>query len=184
MTALALRLSLPVVLLLLAASAGATMAVRLELPALTQHSSSVVIARVQAAHARWDEQRAGIWTHYTLSVRETLKGAHRAAREVVIRGGVVGDIGQHVAGAGGLEVGQEYVLFTWRDSAGRERLTGMVQGALRVENGRARNSFAGLTLVDPVTLQPVALERRMPLDLTLDELRAGVRAAARQEGER
>ncbi len=184
----------PVALALLLTLAGtlqATMAVKLDLPTLTDKSDLIVIAKVGESRAKWDAGNTGIWTHYDISVSETLKGVHKAEREFVTRGGVVGNRGQHVAGSGTFAEGDEYVLFLWKDDDDRYRLTGMVQGAFAVSdvNGvrRARNSFTGLTLVDAKTLQP-ALDKSVH-DYSLANLKASVservkaQANARKERE-
>lgn len=175
---MALRLIVTSLLLALASAAHATMAVRLELDKLVDESALVLLATIDSKEARWDDGRAGIWTHHEITVNETLKGEHKNSREFATRGGVVGDRGQHVAGAGNFGKGEQYVLFLWRDDAGRYRLVGMVQGAFRVSESdgvkRARNSFAGLTVVDPETLKPVA-DRRSH-DYELEDLKKRIAA--------
>ena len=126
------RLSLLAALAVLPCAACATMAVKLDLAALADNSALVVVAKLDSKQARWDAAGAGIWTHHSLTVSETLKGEHKASREFVTRGGVVGDRGQHVAGSGTFDVGSEYVFFLWKDDDGRFQLTGMVQGAFAV----------------------------------------------------
>lgn len=160
----------------------ATMAVRLDVAQLADNSVLVVVARLDSKQARWDAAGAGIWTHHGITVSETLKGEHKASREFVTRGGVVGNRGQHVAGSGNFDVGSEYVFFLWQDDDGRLQLTGMVQGAFAItdDNGtrRAKNSFSGLTIVDAATLKPVADKK--PLDITLADLKSQVTARARE----
>jgi hypothetical protein len=147
-----------VVLLTLPSVLGATTAVKLDVATLIDKSDLVAIANVGDSQAKWDAGNKGIWTHYDISVSETLKGDHKPERQFVTRGGVVGNRGQHVAGSGSFTKGDEYVFFLWKDDDGRYQLTGMVQGAFAIteQNGvkRAKNSFTGLTLVDPKTLKP------------------------------
>jgi hypothetical protein len=174
-----------ITLLLLPIAAGAlhaTVAAKLDLATLADKSELVVVAKIEGKYAKWDAANTGIWTHHTLTVSETLKGEHKAAREFVSRGGVVGNRGQHVAGSGNFEKGDEYVLFLWKDDAGRYRLTGMVQGAFKITevNGvrRATNTFTRLTIVDASTLQPAA--DKSPLDYTLAELKKQVAARLKE----
>lgn len=165
----------------------ATMAVKLDLAALTDHSALVVIAKLDSKTAKWDAAKTGIWTHHSLTVSETLKGEHAASREFVTRGGVVGDRGQHVSGSGTFDISTEYVFFLWKDDDGRFQLTGMVQGAFAIsdDNGvrRAKNSFSGLSIVDAATLKPAA--DKAPLSYALADLKqavaARVKAAEEQE---
>jgi hypothetical protein len=161
------------------AGLNATVAVRLGVDDLAENAVVVVRAEVTAREARWDAAGRGIWTRHDVKVHETLKGDHAASREFVTRGGQVGDIAQHVSGSGHFNVGEEYVFFLWRDDQGRLQLVGMVQGALKVtgegDERRAANSFSGLTLVDPNTMERLAEPARIPLDLSLKDLRERIR---------
>lgn len=175
------RLLLLLVLLAVASPAWATSVLKLDADTLAAKAERVVRAKVNSSEARWDAARTGIWTHHSLAVSETLKGDAAAAAEVVTRGGVVGDVGQHVAGAGNLEAGAEYVFFLWKDSDSRWQLLGMAQGALKIsqKDGAdwAENTLSGLTVLDPVTLQPSANEAdRQPVSLKYADLKAKVAA--------
>lgn len=172
-------LSVALLLALAATALQATVALKLDLATLTEKSSLIVIGKVDSKEARWDAGRTGIWTHYELTVSETLKGMHEKSREVAIRGGVVGEVGQHVAGAGSLEVGTEYVLFLWKDDDGRYQLQGMAQGAFAVSEREgekyAKNSVSGMTIVDPKTLKPSKdAAAKQPLEFKLSELKKQV----------
>lgn len=166
-------------LALLATPVFATSASRLDLDTLTDKADVIVHGKVTGRDARWDDARAGIWTHHQFEATETLKGEREASREILTRGGVVGNIGQHVAGSGNLEIDGEYVLFLWKDDQSRLRLLGMVQGAFRVveEEGvkRVRNSYAGLTLIDEKTGAPADKSERLPMEFTLEDLCKRVR---------
>ena len=164
---------------LLAASLSATSALRLDLNTLTDKAEVIVIGKVESKEARWDAGRKGIWTHHDVEVSETLKGTHKAEIEFVTRGGVVGRKGQHVAGAGTFKVGDKYVFFLWRDAKKRLRLLGMVQGAFRIyeKNGvsRAKNSYSGLTILNPKTLKPSRRKAdKLPMDFTLADFKGRI----------
>lgn len=175
------RLVLLAALSALPCAVSATMAVKFDLATLADKSALIVVARLDSKQARWDAAGAGIWTHHSITVTDTLKGEHKASREFVTRGGVVGNRGQHVAGSGTFDAGSEYVFFLWKDDDGRFQLTGMVQGAFALtdDNGvkRAKNSFTGLTIVDASTLKPVI--DKTPLEYTLAELKKLVAARAK-----
>ena len=147
-------------ILLTAGAAGlqATLAVKLDLATLTEKSELIIVGKVDTKAAKWDAAKTGIWTHHDVSVSETLKGKHEKTRDVVTRGGVVGAIGQNVAGSGSLDIGTQYVFFLWKDDDGRYRLQGMVQGAFVLSEREgvkhAKNSLSGLSTVDPLTLKP------------------------------
>jgi hypothetical protein len=171
-----MRLLLGLVLVLCAGAAYATSAVQLDVAALTEKSSLIVVGTVDSKECKWDAGKAGIWTHYELTVAETLKGTHEKSREVVIRGGVVGEIGQHVSGAGSLDKGAEYVLFLWKDDDGRLRLQGMRQGAFKVSEREgvkyATNSLSGLRILDPETMK---LKKASALEFELSALKSEVK---------
>lgn len=174
-----MKLLLGLLLLFGAHALHATVALQLDLATLTEESSLIVIGKVDSKEAKWDAGKTAIWTHHTLSVSETLKGAHEKSREVVIRGGVVGGVGQAVAGSGNLEIGTEYVFFLWKDDDGRYRLQGMAQGAFEISEREgvkyAKNSVSGMTIVDPETLKPSKEEAaKQPLEFKLAELKKQV----------
>lgn len=164
-----LRLAALLLVAFCAPALCATCAARLDLETLTDKSARIVIAKAGKSEARWDAAKIGIWTHCTVTVSETLKGDSAKSVEVSMRGGVVGTTGQHVAGAGSLEDGKEYLLFLWKDDAGRWQLQGMVQGAFVLETRDnvvyARNAMTGLTIIDAATMKPsgdkAALEYRL-----------------------
>lgn len=169
-------------LVLLAPALCATTALKLDLDTLTDKSARIVVGKAGKSEARWDAGRTAIWTHYDFTVTETLKGEAVASTQVSIRGGVVGDTGQHVAGAGSLEKDKEYLLFLWKDDNGQWQLQGMVQGAFAIETRadgtrHARNSLQGLTIVDARTLKPAG--DQAAIELKLDDARAKVKARAK-----
>jgi len=176
-------MAVSLLLLLCAGTLQATTALQLDLDALTDKSALIVIGKVDSKEAKWDAGRTGIWTHHSITVSETLKGTHEKTREVCIRGGVVGDTGQHVSGAGSLDVGSEYLLFLWKDDDGRWQLQGMVQGAFAITEvegvKHAKNSLAGLSIVDAATFKPV--KESKPLDYTLADLKKNVADRVKQE---
>ena len=178
-----LRWALLLLLLVAGGALHATTALKLDLSTLTDKSSVIVIGKVDSREAKWDAGRTAIWTHHTVSVSETLKGTNEKSREVCIRGGVVGEIGQHVSGAGSLDVGSEYVLFLWKDDDGRLQLQGMVQGAFAITETdgvkHVKNSTAGQTIVDASTLKPV--KESKPLEYKLADLKKEVADRVKQE---
>ncbi len=150
-----------------------------DVASLTQASAVVARARVRSSQARWTRDGARIVTDTELEVLEAWKGAP-APRVVVMQpGGVVGDIGQKVAGAAQFAAGEEVVVFL-EPRGDRYTVAGMSQGAFHVErssDGRtayARQSLDEALLLDPVTRQPLAGPREI---LTVAQLRARVLAA-------
>jgi hypothetical protein len=157
----------------------ATVALKLDVATLTEKSELILIGKVDSSTAKWDAAKTGIWTHHDVTVSETLKGKHEKTRDVVIRGGVVGEVGQAVAGSGNLEIGAEYLFFLWKDDDGRYRLQGMAQGAFEISEREgvkyAANSLSGMTIVDAKTLKPSRDKAdKLPLELKLSELKKQV----------
>lgn len=166
--------------LAVASVAQATTMLEQDVAALTKSSAVVVRAKVLASQARWTSDRARIVTDTELEVLEAWKGAP-AARVVVMQpGGIVGELGQKVAGAARFTVGEEVVLFL-EPRGDRFTVAGMSQGAFHVERSSdgktsfARQALDEALLLDPVTRQPVAGPREI---LTVAQLKARVLAAA------
>ncbi len=96
---------------LLAGSAAATVVVAQTIEQLAQSATLVIRGRVGQVQSRFTEGERGVVTEAEVRVEEALKGA--APTTVVVRqpGGVVGRIGQHVAGTARFHEGEEVVLF-------------------------------------------------------------------------
>ncbi|MEW6435518.1 MAG: hypothetical protein AB1730_28820 [Myxococcota bacterium] len=161
------------------AVASATTMLEQDVAALTKASAVVVRAKVLASRARWTADRARIVTDTEVEILDAWKGAP-AARVVVMQpGGIVGEVGQKVAGAARFSVGEEVVLFL-EPRGDRYAVSGMSQGAFHVERSSdgktafARQDLDEALLLDPVTRQPVAGPREI---LTVDQLKARVLAA-------
>lgn len=160
--------------LLLAAIAHGTTLLALDVAGLTRGSGSVVRGTVKSIDTRWTRDGARIMTDTVLEVRETWKGAPRETVTVMQQGGVIGDVGQLVHGTIPFRVGDEVVLFL-EPRGERFLLTGMMQGAFRVDGNDARQALEGDALfLDPVTRQPV---QPASLTVSLASLRAQVNAA-------
>lgn len=170
--------TLLLVLALLAPSLAATSALKLDLDTLADKSARIVVGKAGKSEARWDAAGTAIWTHYDFTVTETLKGDAVKDMQVSFRGGVVGNIGQHVAGVGSLEKDAEYLLFLWKDDAGRWQLQGMIQGAFAIATREgvqyAKNSLTGLTILDAATLKPAG--DQAAIELKLSDAREKVKA--------
>lgn len=159
--------------------ASATTMLEQDVAALTKASAVVVRAKVLASQARWTADRARIVTDTEVEILDAWKGAP-AARVVVMQpGGIVGEVGQKVAGAARFTVGEELVLFL-EPRGDRYTVSGMSQGAFHVERSSdgktafARQDLDEALLLDPVTRQPVAGAREI---LTVEQLKARVLTA-------
>lgn len=141
-------------LLIGATSARATVVRDASIEELAVGSPVVVRATVVAQQSRWDDAGRRIETFTELLTTEVLKGEVGAAILVRQPGGVVGDIGAHVAGAARFELGEEVVLFleTPPDDATVFIVRGLASGKVRLSTNalgevRATRDLRGLAFV-------------------------------------
>ncbi|WNG44229.1 matrixin family metalloprotease [Archangium minus] len=171
------------VLCLLPPVARASTLMALDVPALTRGSDLVVHGRVVRATSRQVQGTGRIVTDVEVTADEVLRGsAERSSVHVVLPGGTVGDLRQHISGAPELVSGEEVVLFLARGTEGL-RVVGLAQGAFHVQRSQeGRKVLAraelpeALRLVDPLSLQPVPTEART---MDIQALRAQVLGVGR-----
>lgn len=119
------------------AAGRASVVERLDVEQLTGLADRVVVGQVLSSRSHFTDNDRVIFTDAVLEVESTLKG-DRAQRLVVrTSGGVVGDIGQRVAGSARLWPGERVVLFLEQlgDAAPGLplcRTIGLAQGAFHV----------------------------------------------------
>ena len=102
---------------------------RLSVEDLARGADAIVVARVVATSAAWNEGRTKIYTFTTLEVSDALKGG--PAGRVVVKelGGAVGDIAMEASGAPRFSAGEEVLVFLRRDSEGAAVSTGARRSA-------------------------------------------------------
>jgi hypothetical protein len=124
---------------------------RLSLDDMVARSTVIVRAKVGASYAA----AAGsvIYTHYSLQVSERFKGTAGNTLDVVVPGGVAGNLRQSFPGAPSFSTGDEYVFFLWTSRAGLTQVIGLTQGLF---------ALAAEASGDPV------LTRRASRELMLD----------------
>lgn len=165
-----LAASLGLALLAAAPGARATTLVHADLPALSRGAHAIVRATVASVDARWNADRSRIITEVRLEVSEVLKGEALETVILVQPGGVVGDVGQRVAGTPGFARGEDVLLFLERRGASRFRVRGLSQGKYRIAPNEAGELIAHPELtgearvIDPVTREE-RHEPREPLPL-------------------
>ncbi|MCY1074575.1 matrixin family metalloprotease [Archangium lansingense] len=180
---LSLHLLWALALFMLPPTVQASTLMALDVPALTRGSEWVIHGRVVQATSRSLQGSGRIVTDVEVAVAEVLLGSVPSPSvRIVLPGGTVGDLRQHVSGAPELTPGEEVVLFLAPGTDG-PRVVGLAQGAFRVQRSEDGQKVLAtpvlpedLRLLDPRSLQPVSGTAR-PLDL--EELRARVRATAR-----
>jgi hypothetical protein len=137
-----------------AQAALATSVLKFSLQELTKKSDSIVMARVDDAVSKWDAAHKEIYTFYTLSVLQPVKG-NRGGTTVTLRelGGTVDNVISIVPGMPSFTKGEEVVLFlTQKDAAGYPWVMGLQQGKYTVSTGKngvkmVRNDLAGTELL-------------------------------------
>jgi hypothetical protein len=120
--------------LLSAAPARATLALARSLEEMARIADVVAIAHVESSDAAWRGKR--IYTLARLTPTRLLKGKAEGELLVEVEGGVVGAIGQQVAGAPRFTPGEDVAVFLHRvpdTDPPVYRVVGMSQGKLRVE---------------------------------------------------
>lgn len=127
---LAIALSLSFSLL---QNAGATSVPRLSFEQLTDSSELVVAGRITNSWAAWDVEHKYIWTHYTMTVESTLKGAQSRTVEFAEPGGAIGKSVMTIAGSVRYAVGDNMMVFLARMPNGYLRTTGWSQGQYAVD---------------------------------------------------
>ncbi len=168
--------------LLGAQAAYATSVLKFSLQELTKKSDSIVMARVDDAVSSWDASHKEIYTYYTLSVLQPVKG-NKGTTTITLRqlGGTVDNIASIVPGMPSFKKGEEVVVFlTQKDPAGYPWVMGLQQGKYTVTTGKdgvkmVRNDLAGTELltkggqhVDSTTAPD------MPLNAFLDGIKTGL----------
>jgi len=137
---------------LFADSIGAATLETLSLERLVLESTAIVRAR--ASEPRAMRRGPVIYTVYSLSPSEQLKGASIGAPTAAVPGGRIGDAEQHFAGAPELVPGREYLLFLWTGPSGLTQITGLSQGLFELQTD-SEGEWIAVRLLDP-ELRPSA----------------------------
>jgi hypothetical protein len=82
-----------------------------------------------------------VYTHYHVTVTETLKGSAGVTVDVALPGGVASGIRQTYPGVPQLSIGSEYVLYLWTSPSGMIMPTGFAQGIFSVTGDSSGNQM-------------------------------------------
>ncbi|WP_237244092.1 MULTISPECIES: hypothetical protein [Sorangium] len=125
-------------------AAQAAVAIQLSLDELVAAASYVVVATATEQYSRWEELGGAkrIVTYTRLSIDRTVAGQPDADVWVRTLGGIVGDIGQHVAGDAQLRVGAQAMVFVSRASSALV-VSGMAQGHYPIVDAEETQRIAG-----------------------------------------
>jgi hypothetical protein len=125
-----------------------------------------------------------IYTHYKVQVSESFKGARQSSVELVVAGGVVGNLSQSFSGSPTLNKGDEFVFFLWTSRAGLTQIMGLTQGLFAIASAASADPTATRAatrelMLDPKTAQPV---KDAQLSMRLSDLRSRI-ASTLQAGQ-
>lgn len=155
-----------------------------DLKRLSVEAKAIAEVVVLDRQAAWDQAGKLIWTHYTLQIRATWKGSLPKTIRLSEPGGIVGAIGQRIAGVPTYEVGEALVIFLTEDALSQWRTVGLIQGAFRIAqrtDGQAGVRFArGLSHVTAAEFQTAGGRPRK--GATLEEFRQIVMGLSSAEG--
>lgn len=133
--------------LLAASPALAAQAIALSVEGLTRSSDAVVRGQVRRAAPTLSPDGRRIFTLVDVEVASTWRGDARRTVQVIVPGGVVGNIGQRVDGAPSFAEGEEVVVFLQRAEANGFRVAGLAQGKFQVAGTNATPDLAHLNMV-------------------------------------
>jgi hypothetical protein len=130
--------------------AHAAVAPRLTAEQLAAQSERIVHGQVSRSWAAWDSKHKYIWTHYEVSVTETLRGPHSATFTVSEPGGSLDGVNMTTSGTLPFTVGENAVLFLYRTPIGYWRVAGGPQGKFTIgAQGRVHEDARGIAFAEP-----------------------------------
>lgn len=103
---------------------------RLTLDEMIAKSTTIVRGKVTATWAAFTGSI--IYTHYTVQVSESFKGAGKSSVEIMVPGGAVNGVQQNFSGSPLLNRGDEFVFFLWTSNSGITWITGLTQGLFAI----------------------------------------------------
>jgi hypothetical protein len=120
-----------------AALCEAAVVPRLTFEQLVDTSEQIVHGRVERSWVAWDRSRQFLWTHYEVSVRDSIKGGGAASIVVSEPGGSLDGFTLAISGTVQYRIGEEVVLFLHRTPIGYLRANGYQQGKYQVQSQSA-----------------------------------------------
>ncbi len=169
------------ILVLAAASVGATTLEKLTVEQMAQKATAVVRARATASGAV--QRGSMVYTVYQLRVSEVLKGTlPQGVAEVYVPGGTHGRFRQSIAGSPTLVPGVEYVLFLWASPRGLVHVIGLSQGVFEIKASGGRTLLVrGKVEAEFVDRTGRTVEDN-GIQLSLENLRETIARSASQGG--
>jgi hypothetical protein len=167
-------LKLGAVLAVFVAAQGTTLQ-KLSLDDMILKSTAIVHCTVQPTNTA--ARGSIIYTHYTVRSLEVWKGSVYGPIDLAVPGGSANGVRETYAGAPGLAVGSDYVLFLWTSKTGLTQVIGLSQGLFTVTTNSAGVPMVSRTASsEPMldgSLQPVT---DSDFQMSLDQLRSRVQS--------
>jgi hypothetical protein len=168
--------------LLEASLAHATTVSRQSLEGLVSGSGRIVHGRVVRHWVAWDDTHRFLWTHYSLRVFDTVKGAPSATFVISEAGGAKDGFIMTVPGTVQYADGEEVVAFLHPTPIGYWQTFGYSQGKFSIIAGKVVSEEVGPAIID---LQGERGAGRTPLSnmsgQPLDRFKNLIRRMARRE---
>jgi hypothetical protein len=153
---------------------------RMSLDDMIVKSTTIVRGKVTGSWAAFTG--AVIYTHYTIEVSETFKGAGRGTVEIMVPGGALNGVQQNFSGSPAMKAGDEFVFFLWTSKTGITWITGLTQGLFTLPaadrstadqstDRMAMRAASHELMLDPTTSQAV---KDTALSMRLSDLRARI----------
>jgi hypothetical protein len=141
---------------------------RLTLDDMIVKSTAIVRGKVANSYSAFSGRV--IYTHYSVQVVETLKGAASASVDVAVPGGVANHLRQTFSGAPEFRPGDEFVFFLWTGKSGLTQVIGLSQGLFSLGAGASGDpvvtrAASGELMLAPGTGKPVT-DRTMAMRLS------------------
>ena len=160
--------------LLLPGPISGTSLVHLDTRALTLESPDIVVGEVERVRSYWNDAHTRILTDVEVRVTRALKGGETAHLTLTQLGGEVDGARYTVPGAPLFAVGEEALLFVWRDRGGRAQVNGLAQGKFDIRRDASGERYVqravpGFGVRDVTTLRAVPAGQPLPR-LRLDDL--------------
>lgn len=146
---------------------------RLVLDEMIQKCTAIVRGQVVSSYAA--PHGSLIYTHYRIKVTDRWKGPEAGELDIVVPGGVAGELRQTFPGAPTLAQGAEYVLFLWTGPSGLTHVMGLTQGLFSVRRDAGGETVAWRAASSEPMLDAAGrLVRDEALQLRLKDLRGRV----------
>ena len=144
------------------AAVTASTFIKLDIPALSKESESVVHARVVGMRSDWNADHSMIFTHVRLRVIRGLTGAPPAEMTVRVPGGSVGDLTTEMVGGPRFAMNDEVVAFVSRWDDGVPAVMGYGQGLSHVRRDAAGRRVLRGGAADGMTIGELAMRLGRP----------------------